>query len=182
MAADETIRTERLELPPLSAAAIAALIEGDGGRLGELTGAVWPEPVAAPPLMADALPFFAARLWEEPEAGAWWARLLVLRQTGQVVGSAGLAGRPAADGGVSVGYAVYPAFEGRGYAAEAVRGIVGWAFGQPGVARVRATIPPGHAASQRVAAKAGLRRVGTVPDEELGEVEVWEIGRGEGGE
>ena len=56
-----------------------------------------------------------------------------------------------------------------------------WALGQPGVTRVEATIRPDHAASQRVAAKAGLRRTERVeqdPDEGL--VEVWERTRRDG--
>jgi RimJ/RimL family protein N-acetyltransferase len=76
---------------------------------------------------------------------------------------------------VTVGYAVYPAFQGLGFATEAVRGLVLWALAQPGVARVRATIPPANAASRRVAERAGLRPVGTDHDEEAGEVLVWEI-------
>ena len=69
---------------------------------------------------------------------------------------------------------VYPEFQGRGFATEAVRALVSWAVAQPGVARVRATIPPWNASSLRVAEKAGLRPVGTDVDEEGGEVQVWE--------
>jgi len=176
---DETsvIVTERLELPPLSAAAIAALIDGDRERLAAATGAVWPLPLAPPPEMADALPFFLEQLGKDPGLGPWWARLMVLRRSRQAVGSAGLAGRPDEAGTVTIGYAVYPAFQGQGYATEAVRGLVAWARTQPGVRRIRATIPTWNTASQRVAANAGLRRVGRTHDETAGEVKVWQIER-----
>lgn len=74
-----------------------------------------------------------------------------------------------------MGYSLYPAFHGRGIASEAARALVAWALGQPGVRRARATIRPGHVASERVAAAAGLHRTGCIendPDE--GSVEVWE--------
>ena len=174
------IATERLDLPPLSAAAIQALIDGDGERLAELTGAVFPLPLRAPPELEDALPFLRDRVREDP-ATPWWARLLIRRQTREAVGSAGFAGAPDATGTVVVGYSVYPEFQGHGYATEAVRALVAWALAQPNVTRVRATIPPGNGPSLRVAEKAGLRRVGTEIDEEVGEVEVWEIEAGSTG-
>ncbi len=176
MGDQRTIATARLDLPVWEADAIQALIDQDGTRLAALTGAVWPQPLAPPPLMGDALAFFAERLRQDPALGRWWARLVVVRAAAAAVGSAGLSGRPDGEGAVTVGYALYPVFQGNGYASEAVRGIVGWALTRPGVARVRATIPPGNEPSRRVAAKAGLRRVGTDWDEEAGEVEVWETG------
>jgi len=171
---DDAIVTARLALPPLSADAIAALIAGDGERLEALTGASFPRPVEAPPLMADALPLFRDRLRADPALAPWWARLIVRRDTRQAVGSAGFAGYPDAAGVVTLGYAVYPAFQGHGYAAEAVRVLAAWALGQPGVMAVQATVPPWNTPSLRVVAKAGFRRIGTAADDEAGEVEVWE--------
>ena len=173
-----TIATDRLDLPPLTAAALQAWIDGDGDRLEGLTGAVFPLPVAAPPEMADALPFLRDRVAEAAADAPWWARLIVRRETREAVGSAGFGGRPDVAGTTVVGYSVYPRCQGHGYATEAVRALVAWALAQPGVARVRATIPPWKASSLRVAEKAGLRRAGTAVDEEAGEVQVWEIEAG----
>ena len=169
------IATDRLELPPLSAVAVQALIDGDGERLTALTGAVFPLPAQAPELMRDALPWIRDRLREEPDIGPWWVRLIVRRDTREAVGTAGLSGRPDAGGTVETGYSVSPEFQGHGYATEAVRAIVAWVLAQPGVTRVRAKIPPRNAPSLRVAEKAGMRLVGTDTDEEIGEVQVWEI-------
>ena len=174
---DDPIVTSRLLLPPLVADAIQALIDADGERLEALTGARFPRPVAPPPLMDDALPFFRDRLRDDPAIAPWWVRLMVRRDIGQAVGSAGFAGLPDGTGRVTLGYAVYPAFQGSGSATEAVRALVAWAFRQPGVAAVRATVPPGNAPSLRVVAKAGFHRTGTAVDDEAGEVEVWEQGK-----
>ena len=63
----------------------------------------------------------------------------------------------------------------RGIASEAATTLIAWVLAQPDMQGVRATIPPWHVASRRVAANAGLQpsgRIETEPDE--GPVEVWE--------
>jgi RimJ/RimL family protein N-acetyltransferase len=165
----------RLDLAPLSAEALDALIAGDAVTLEALTGARFPRPLAAPPLMEDALPFMRDALRGDPAAADWGPYLMVLRETGEAIGSAGFSGPPNGDGSVLMGYSVYPSFQGQGLASEAANALVDWALRQPGVHQVCATIAPWHQASQRVAAKAGLRRTDRVahdPDEGL--VEVWE--------
>jgi RimJ/RimL family protein N-acetyltransferase len=169
------IETVRLRLPVLEVGAIDALIAGDASRLESLTGATFPRPLQPPPLMDDALPFMRDKLREAPAEAAWWARLIVLRATGEAVGSLGYGGPPDAEGVVVVGYSVYPAFRGRGYASEALPALVEWALAQPGVRRVRAIIPPDNTPSFKVAEHAGLRPVGTAHDDEVGEVLAYEI-------
>jgi [ribosomal protein S5]-alanine N-acetyltransferase len=168
------LATERLDVVPMSGDAIEALLDGDGARLLALTGARFREPVEAPPLLADPLPYIRERLRSVPEEVGWWVWLIVLRETQEPVGSAGLAGLPDESGAVVVGWSVYPAHQNRGYAGEAVRELVEWTLAQPGVRLVRATIPPANAPSIRVAEKAGFRCAGRVPDEEFGELLVYE--------
>jgi RimJ/RimL family protein N-acetyltransferase len=163
------ITTPRLTLHPLDAAALEAFVAGDTDRLEALTGATFSRPLAAPPLMADALPFMRDRLRAQPDELGLWAWLMVDEER-RAVGSAGFGGAPDEAGWLVLGYAVYPQFEGRGYAAEAAGALVAWALGRPGVAGVRATIPPGHARSLRVAEKAGLAVIGRDVDPEVGEV------------
>lgn len=172
------IATDRLDLHPVPAVALEALIAGDADRLDALTGARFARPLVPPPLMADALPFMLERVREEAADARWWTPwLLRRREDGAALGMAGFAGPPDADGAVVLGYCVYPAFERNGYASEAARGLVAWALAQPGVSRVRATVPPDHGASRRVAERAGMRVVGTAADDEVGAVLVYEVGR-----
>lgn len=166
--------SRRLDLPPLTVEALAALIAGDRSALEAATGTCFPEPLAAPPLMEDALPAFLNALRADPVAAPWWARMIVLRETGEAAGSIGFSGPPDDSGTVTMGYSLYPAFQGKGIASEAARALVAWALAQPGARRVRATIRPGHVASERVAAAAGLRRTGRIEDDpDEGPVEVW---------
>jgi [ribosomal protein S5]-alanine N-acetyltransferase len=169
------LASRRLDLPPLTIAALEALIAGDRPALETATGARFPEPLAAPPLMDDALPHFRDVLLTSPDTGSWGPYLLVLRESGEAVGSAGFTGPPDATGSVTLGYSVYPMFQRQGIASEAVKSLAGWALAQPGVRRVRATIPPEHVASQCVAARAGFRQTSLVEDDpDEGPVEVWE--------
>jgi RimJ/RimL family protein N-acetyltransferase len=107
--------------------------------------------------------------------GPW---LAVGRSTGEAVGSV-VVGRPDAAGRVVLGYSIYPGFARRGYATEAARVLVSWALSQANVRSVRATIPPWHAPSVRIAQKVGMQRVGIAQDEEVGEVLVFEVRRRE---
>jgi [ribosomal protein S5]-alanine N-acetyltransferase len=167
--------SERLDFPPLTVEALEALMAGDRAALEAATGATFPEPLTAPPLVEDALPYFRDTLRADPSAAHWWARLIVVRETGAAAGSAGFTGPPDDEGAVTLGYSVYPCYQRRGIGAEAARALADWAFQQPGVRRVLATIPPGHVASERVAAAAGLQRTGRlIDDPDEGPVEIWE--------
>ena len=165
----------RLEFRPLTVAAIESLIAGDREALEAETLATFPEPLSAPPEMDYALPAMRDSLRDDPESAFWGPFLIVLLETGEAIGSAGFVSQSSRDGRRELGYSIYPSFQGQGLASEAASVLVAWALAQPGTGSVRATIPPWHAASQRVAARAGLRRTGrmeTDPDE--GPVEVWE--------
>jgi RimJ/RimL family protein N-acetyltransferase len=80
---------------------------------------------------------------------------LVERASGGVIGFAGLVhpgGQPEAE----VKYALRRSHWGRGFATEAVRGLLAWGARAHGLARVIATTAPANHASHRVLRKAGL--------------------------
>jgi RimJ/RimL family protein N-acetyltransferase len=167
--------SQRLDFPILTVAALEALMAGDRAGLEAEMGARFPEPLSPPPLMADALPLFRDTLRADPGAGPWWARLIVVRATGEAAGSIGFSGGPDAEGTVTLGYSVYPSYQRLGIASEAAASMVAWALTQPGVRAVQATIPPGHVASEKVAAAAGMEPTGrTIDDPDEGPVAVWE--------
>ena len=168
------VRTPRLDLTPLGADALDALLAGDGARLGALTGARFRDP-APPPYMADALPVVRDRLRARPAEAPWWNWLIVDRESGEAVGSVAFGGPVSPDGAVLVGYAIYADFEGRGYATEAVQALVGWAFGQPGVREVRALAPVWNTPALRVAENVGMRPVAADEDDDVGEVLLYAV-------
>jgi ribosomal-protein-alanine N-acetyltransferase len=127
--------------------------------------------------MADSLPIVLERLRNYPEEAEWWNWLVVLRNTREAVGSIALGGKPDPSGAVLVGYAMYPGREGRGYATEAVREVMHWAFAQPGVRAVRALAPVWNTPAVHVAEKVGMRPIASNEDDEVGEVLVYETSR-----
>ena len=75
-------------------------------------------------------------------------------------------GGPAADRAAEVAWVVGTPWQGRGYATEAARALVGWLAGRS-VTRVVAHIHPRHQASAAVARAAGLAPTGHVRDGEV---------------
>lgn len=171
------VQTERLELTPLSADAIDALLRDDTSRLRSLTHAEFAAPAAPPPYMAESLPVVRERLRKNPGERLWWNWLVVRRDTREALGSVSFAGMPDAAGAVLIGYAMYPAREGSGYATEATNAMVDWAFAQPGVRIVRALAPVWNTPAVHVAEKVGMRPVGSYEDDEVGEVLIYETMR-----
>lgn len=178
-AAPAPVLTDRLELRPLDAPTIGALRRGDRAALESATGARFTTPLTPPPLLADALPFMEDRLRLHPAECGWWSWLVVRRDDRRAIGSIGFGGAPDAEGALVIGYSTYQDAHGRGYATEAARGLLAWAFAQPAVQKVCATIPTWNASSRRVAEKVGMTRAGMLWEEALGEdVELWGVQRG----
>jgi RimJ/RimL family protein N-acetyltransferase len=84
---------------------------------------------------------------------------VVERESGRVVGEAGLQVLEAGPD-IELGYTLARAFWGRGYATEAARGVLHWAFAGLRLERVVAVADPANGASLRVLDKLGLRRLG----------------------
>jgi RimJ/RimL family protein N-acetyltransferase len=115
----------------------------------------WP-----PPLIKHRQAAWAARLEAEPQLAGWSAWYIVQVSTPMLVGSIGFTGRPDAEGTVECGYAMVPKFERRGYATEAMGGLIDWVFSHPEVRRIRAHTLPQLTGSIRVLTKNGLSHVG----------------------
>ncbi len=151
------IETARLKLIPATVALARAEI-GDPGEFARLLGATvpanWP-----PETLADALPVFLGWLEAAPDRAGWFGWYALAAGGGAaapvLVASGGFKGPPQG-GTAEIGYSVLPQFQGRGYATELVGGLVRWALGQLGVARVVAETEWANPASVRVLSKAGF--------------------------
>jgi [ribosomal protein S5]-alanine N-acetyltransferase len=120
-------------------------------------------------------PDWLARVRASTVADPWTHGFSLVEQgSGTVVGSCGYKGPPDSDGMVEIAYGVDPNFQGHGYATEATRALVEFAFGSGQVRVVRAHTLPGTSASTRVLRKRGFGWVGEVVDPEDGLVWRWE--------
>ena len=124
---------------------------------------------------AEVSPDWIARVRAAAPGDPWALSYTVAERGGAFVGACAFKGPPDADGLVEVAYGIDPPHRGRGFATEATAALVAFAFASGRVGRVRAHTKPDNAASQRVLAKCGFRRLGEVTDPEDGLVERWEI-------
>jgi RimJ/RimL family protein N-acetyltransferase len=112
----------------------------------------------------------------DPGSVRWGTRLFVLDAPRTLVGWGGFKGEPR-DGAVELGYAIAPAWEGRGIATAAVGGLVREAFAAPEVRAVVAHTLVGPSASVRVLEKTGFVLDGEHTDKEVGPVWRWRLDR-----
>jgi RimJ/RimL family protein N-acetyltransferase len=157
------IETARLRLVPVPLAFISSSID-DRATLARETGAEVP-PSWPPELWDDDAQQWCRRVLQQDPTTDWIPRCLVLREPHPVVcGVLGI-GAPDADGRVIIGYGVLPEFRLRGYAAEALGGIVAWAFGDSCVRVIVGDTYPHLIASIRTMERNGFRHVGAGQEE-----------------
>jgi RimJ/RimL family protein N-acetyltransferase len=120
----------------------------------------------APPTPADLDERFARWSRGSPRPGEEWHNWIVrLRDDWAAIGhlQATVLGRGRE---ADVAWVIGTPWQGRGYAGEAARAIVAW-LEAGGVRTITAHIRAGHAASERVAAAAGLARTDEIEDGEV---------------
>lgn len=161
------IRTERLTLVAGTPEMARAEYENPE-RFSEVISASvpssWP-----PPLNDDqSMKYFMDHIEADPDAAGWlcWY-ILLYDDKGQstVIGSGGFKGRPTTEGTVEIGYSLIETYHGRGFATEAVRALVRWAFSHPDVERIIAHTFPELKPSIRVLEKNGFSHVGEGEEE-----------------
>jgi [ribosomal protein S5]-alanine N-acetyltransferase len=158
----DELLTPHLRLRTLSLGDIELILGGDRGALGARMGARMPDDWPGPDLAAG-LPEIAARMAQNPADTAGWVWVVIEQGTTAMVGDIGFHSPVRRVASVEIGYVIFPAARGRGYATEAAAALIAWAFSRPGVERVTAQIAPDNTASLRVARKLGLRE--TAPEE-----------------
>jgi len=152
------IETERLRLVPYQPKEMLIAIEAmDPGEAKEIS------------------PEWLARLRQATHPDPWaFGFAFQDRSSGAAIGMGGFKGPPGKDGLVEVAYGVNPEHRKKGYATEATRALVAFAFDSGKVRRVIAHTLPQANPSTRVLTKCGFRFVGDVIDPEDGPVWRWE--------
>jgi [ribosomal protein S5]-alanine N-acetyltransferase len=109
-----------------------------------------------------------AQIKIDPRDALWVTRLVVISETGAVVGCAGFHGQPDQAGMVEVGYRIDPLYRRQGHARAALEILLDVAANEPLVKVVRATIQPDNIPSRSLIDKYDFREVGEQWDEEDG--------------
>jgi len=168
------LETKRLRLAPHAPKDMLALIQGADA---------YERSFGSPPaaglrdfiVSKDVSPDYLARLDTSMAADPWTHGFgLIHTDTGKVIGFGGFKGPPEAEGVVEIAYGVVPDYQGKGFATEAAKALVAYAFSSGRVRVVRAHTLAEPNASTRVLAKCGFRHLGEVTDPEDGLVWRWE--------
>jgi RimJ/RimL family protein N-acetyltransferase len=175
-----SIETSRLELRPFSPPFLDAII---AGRRDDAESALGLE---LPPEWPDGHDFGFLRLRRDqlrrdPEREPWMPRAIALHGARRaLVGHIGFHGPPGVNGprkpdALEVGYTVFEPFRRRGYATEAVEGILAWAREAHGVRHFVASVSPDNEPSLKLVRRLGFRQTGTQWDDEDGKELVFEL-------
>ncbi|MEU3184158.1 GNAT family N-acetyltransferase [Streptomyces sp. NPDC006923] len=145
--------TERLVLHPLT------VVEAERVASGEPDdGDHWAPGYPADGDMVGARRFLTTfAITGDP--GPFGAYEIRTREDGRAIGGLGFHGAPDENRVVTIGYGLIPSVRGRGYASEALRGLLRFAR-ERGIVRVRGDADLDNIASQRVMTAAGMRFVG----------------------
>jgi len=158
----KSLITPRLTLIPATAALVQAEI-GPQDLFSQALGAKVPENWP-PELLVDVLPFFLEQLEQDPTLVGWLSWYWVLRREATeealLIGSGGFKGQPQSDGAVEIGYSILPQYQGRGYATEAVAGLLAWVFSYSEATRAIAETASRNRASIRMLARLGFDYTG----------------------
>jgi [ribosomal protein S5]-alanine N-acetyltransferase len=127
------------------------------------------------PVTSELIPFVLGQFDSSPQIADWLPWAIVDLQTKSLIGDAGFKGAPDDRGGCEIGYSIIPSFRRRGYATEAVGGILSWARQIPHIRTIRAEALESNLASQRVLEKHGFLLAGIYDHAEDGLTRRYEL-------
>jgi len=108
----------------------------------------------------------------DPSVAPWLLRAIVRRDDQAMVGYVNFHGPPGVNdtmsaGAVELGWTIFPAERGRGYATETANALMDWANREHGIQRFVSSTTAENVASLRVHAKLGFVRTGEIVDGEI---------------
>jgi len=112
---------------------------------------------------------------EDPKLNRWFVRWIVLRASGEIIGSTSFHGAPNTEGMIEIGLGIQESFRNQGYAKEALLGMWRWALEDSCVKTLRYTVGIHNAPSIRVVESFGFHYIGEQIDEEDGPESIYEI-------
>lgn len=116
---------------------------------------------------------------EDPKLNRWFVRWIVLRSTGEIIGSTSFHGAPDSDGMIEIGLGIQESFRNQGFAKESLIGMWRWALEDSEVRVLRYTVSIDNAPSIHVIESFGFHYHGEQIDEEDGPESIFEMSREE---
>jgi [ribosomal protein S5]-alanine N-acetyltransferase len=155
------LETSRLKLVPLTHEQIL-LYKNDPEQLSVELNTNYLKRIDDPAVENDikeAIEFWIKKTALHPADFKWFTNWeIILKEPNVGIGGIGFAGLPDENGKSMVGYGLDIRFHGKGYASEALRAILEWAY-QAGLKEAIAETPLNNLASQKVLIKNGFHQV-----------------------
>src|SRR5699024_3041280 len=82
------------------------------------------------------LPFYIEEIERDPSIFGWGVWILLNEVRKVIIGDVGFKGKPDEHGIIEIGYSIHPDYRNCGYAFEAVRALMEWAFQDGSMARI----------------------------------------------
>jgi len=104
--------------------------------------------------------FYINELKADPSQFGWGVWLVIEKESNSIIGDIGFKGKPDSNHTVEVGYGIKPSSQNKGYATEAVKEIIKWAFTFDCVDKIVAECYEDNLSSIKVLEKLNMKRVG----------------------
>lgn len=175
---EEVIETPRLDLHHVSAEDLITLFE-DPEDLSIYGGRPYSNPHRQ--LMDDKGPLAwrVPQVKQDPALNSWFVRWVVLRSSGEIVGSTSFHGAPDSTGMIEIGLGIHEASRDKGYAKETLLGMWRWVLKDQRVKTLRYSVSVTNAPSIRVIDSFGFHYKSEQIDEEDGPESIYEMERDE---
>lgn len=105
----------------------------------------------------------------------WYYRLIVHRDTAELIGSISFHAPPDEFGMVEIGFGIHEEFRNRGYGKEALNAMFTWACEQPQVKTLRYSVAQTNAPSQAIIQSLNFTHKGVQIDDEDGPEDIYEM-------
>ncbi len=174
----EVIATPRLDLYHICADDLVTLFESPED-LSIYEGKPYANPHRQ--LMDDKGPLAwrVPQVKKNPKLNRWFVRWIVLRSTGEIIGSTSFHGAPDIEGMIEIGLGIHESFRNMGFAKEALLGMWRWVLEDSQVKILRYTVGVENAPSIHIIESFGFHYQGEQIDEEDGPESIFEMSREE---
>ena len=112
---------------------------------------------------------------KNPEVAKYLLRVAVLRESMEIIGSAGFHNLPDENGMIEIGFGIDPVFQNNGYGKQLLHGMWNWVVKERGVKTLRYTVSPLNLISQQIIQKLEFKLVGEQIDDVDGVEEIYEL-------
>jgi RimJ/RimL family protein N-acetyltransferase len=121
------------------------------------------------------IPYRINQVRIDPEAAKYLLRVAVLRDSMEIIGSAGFHNLPDDNGMIEIGFGIDPIFQNKGYGKQLLHGMWKWVVKEPGVKILRYSVSQSNLISKQIIQKLKFKLVGEQVDEIDGVEDIYEL-------